>query len=190
MTQCQKSIACGLGTQKTSQIWECFFAFNVRRENTYISRLLATIFIRKTESIIFINNFIINTTKLSIFIACNVMQKVLCPKVLVRKKKLPYGRVFLCPQSAGNRLLTLGHMQQCRQLYIYIFDEIIVKINNIILVDKLILKQKAYSSKNQYFLQPVFKAKKTSHLGPFFCMPTSSDTTLFPLHYNDKYGQF
>ena len=32
---------------------------------------------------------------MSIFIACNAMQKVLCPKVLVCKKKLPFkkGRV-------------------------------------------------------------------------------------------------
>ena len=44
-------------------IWECFFAFTPCRENTYISRLLAIIFIHKTEPIIFITNFIIKINK-------------------------------------------------------------------------------------------------------------------------------
>ena len=42
--------------QKILPIWECFFAFIVCRENTYISMLLAIIFIHKTNSIIFIGN--------------------------------------------------------------------------------------------------------------------------------------
>ena len=53
-----------LGMQKKAPIWECFFAFTVCRENTYISRLLAIIFIHKTWSIIFISNFIIKKIKI------------------------------------------------------------------------------------------------------------------------------
>ena len=49
----------GLSAQKKTPIWECFFAFILCRENTYISRLLAIKFIHKTELIIFISNFII-----------------------------------------------------------------------------------------------------------------------------------
>ena len=49
--------------RKKSSIWELFFAFTVCRENTYISRLLAIIFIHITESIIFITNFIIQKIK-------------------------------------------------------------------------------------------------------------------------------
>ena len=38
---------------------------------------------------------------MSIFITCDAMQKVLCPKVLVRKKKLPYANFFLKPNFFG-----------------------------------------------------------------------------------------
>ena len=37
------------GMQKKAPIWECFFTFIVHRENTYISRLLAIIFIHRTQ---------------------------------------------------------------------------------------------------------------------------------------------
>ena len=54
----------GLSAQKKAPIWECFFAFAVFQENTHISRLLAIIFIHKTEAIIFISNFIIKKIKI------------------------------------------------------------------------------------------------------------------------------
>ena len=76
-------------------IWECFFAFTMCRENTYILRLLAIIFIHKTESIIFISNFIIKILKLSIFIASAVMQKVYCLRTICTKKSSHMG-VFFC----------------------------------------------------------------------------------------------
>ena len=46
-----------LSAQKKAPIWECFFAFTVRRENAYISKLSAIIFIHKINSIIFLKNF-------------------------------------------------------------------------------------------------------------------------------------
>ena len=65
MQCCAKSIVCeGLSAQKKAPIWECFFAFTMCRENTYISWLLAMIFFHKTESIIFISNFIIKKIKI------------------------------------------------------------------------------------------------------------------------------
>ena len=53
------SMATLVGAQKKIPIWECFFAFTVCQENIYTSRLLAIIVFHKTESIIFLTNFII-----------------------------------------------------------------------------------------------------------------------------------
>ena len=71
--------------QKKAPIWECFFAFTMCRENTYISRLLAILFIHKIALIIFLNYFIIKLIKIAHFYTCNSIQKMLSPKILASK---------------------------------------------------------------------------------------------------------
>ena len=73
-----------LRMHEKASIWECFFfAFTVCRENTYISRLLAILFIHKTELIFFFNNFIIKKDKNCPF-SSHVM---LCKKYCVRRSQ-------------------------------------------------------------------------------------------------------
>ena len=75
-----------IGLQKKGPIWECFFAFTMCQENTYISRLLAIMIIIRLSQLILLVILKLRKFKLSIFITCNAIQKVLCPKVFALKK--------------------------------------------------------------------------------------------------------
>ena len=84
------------------------------------------------------------------------MQKVLCPKVLVRKKKLPYEVIsemggFFCAPSP--QAIDFWHLATCSTAnnFVFNFDQMAEKINFIILVDKSVSKQKVYSSKINIF---------------------------------------
>ena len=50
---------------------------------------------------------------MAILITCDAMYKVLCPKVLVRKKKLPYGCVFLLLLCVEKIPIFQGYWRYC-----------------------------------------------------------------------------
>ena len=82
------------GLTRFDRIWECFFAFTVRRENTYISRLLAIIFIHMTDNIIVFSCFIIKKTKIIYFDHMQSYAKSNLSEGLSAQKKLPYESFF------------------------------------------------------------------------------------------------
>ena len=60
---------------------------------------------------------------MSIFITCNAMQKVLCPKVLVRKKKLPYGTFFLHPNFVGLNTFYMAFQMLYMDQFMYLIKK-------------------------------------------------------------------
>ena len=80
--------------REKAPIWECFFGFTVCQENTFISRLLAIIFIHKTESIIFIIHFIIKIIKTVYFHHMQFHAKSIVSEGLSAQKKTPIWECF------------------------------------------------------------------------------------------------
>ena len=119
-------------SKKNLPIWKCFFAFIVCRENTYISRLLAMIFIHKTESIIFIRNFIIKTIKIAYFYRMWCYAKSIVSEGLSAQKKAPIWECFfaftVCRENTYiSRLLAIIFIHQA-ELIIFI-TKFIIKIS-------------------------------------------------------------
>ena len=127
--------AIGIGMQKKAPIWECFFAFTVCRENTCISRLLAIIFIHKTESIIFITNFIINKIKIVNFHRMYCYAKSIVSEGLSALKKAPIWECFfaftVCRENTYiSRLLAIIFIHKTES--IIFINNFIIKKNKII----------------------------------------------------------
>ena len=71
---------------------------------------------------------LLTSLKLSIFIRCYAMQKVLCAKVLVCKKKLPYGSFFMHRKSFDHSTFCTALHWHMKDVYLCLFMYVFVKI--------------------------------------------------------------